>query len=1147
MSDEARTELFRRLSESGAIVGTQDVFNQKMDSPNARKALFEQLSSRGDISGDFDVFERKMSPIPTKGGVTKLGEAIKGGYNAVRDALKPVGKTDITLQPPEQVYIDVDKLITTLPSIQDNLAYEPVLAHLPSEDRNALGVEMDKALSYMLDYYKQTFSGDINAATAARANMMKVIEGNADDITLKTFIPKLAVNAYKNLVEVTTIPADVSYQYLQNVNETMRGSPSDVASAVLKTTGEVIGGVAGFVVEEANRVVEASGALLPLYVLTYGDANVALQKQRERQLELFKRPLNPYFALHITRGVLKTAKGIARAGGKLGVSEVALPEGMGYKPVIRYDVPLRKGIWEVPIPKQYVEPQLALEPLKALKTKGFKFEGMQEGADGRNLPLFTITEKGHPSYGSTLSPAGMRKAGFQTPSIEELTRMQPGVVTQRVSYTPTPIPKEYREKLITTLKEAKKVRPEVLEEKGLELSRRVGGIEPTIAHLRKKGVPSEKAIIASTGKLKGPLTEYTQRFEPIRGKVSDKVLESYFKTIAEHPELRPLEKISSQVSLTKLVDGSYMTLGDVRNIWKAFNETAPELGKAAMRHVPIGERSWRIFQEAINLPYTTLTNIWDMSGLTRQGRFLMQRYPELAPTFISKYAQSFASERLTKDIVRGYRSSPNYNRAIRLGLQITEEPSLAMPLGMLEERFLGAPLLERVPIVGKYVVKPTARSFTSSLNWYRMSIVDRIIGAADATGRPLTDVKLKRLISDINDMSGRSALKGSAIQHAAPFINALFAPRFAISRAKLIGKAFYRPGVAATWASMIGTNMAIMALVKAAGGDDVEVEPDLRSSDGGKVKIGNTRFDLWAGQLPYVRTLVRLATGETKSVAGHIYPLDYKAEIFNVLRSRTNPLYSLVVDAITGQTYIGERFGAPPRGVVGDWMTSKGIPEWVQSTSKEVWDRMGPLTMQDVTDALIYEGVPMAITVGMAGFIGVSVQTYPESIGTTVTKLKDQLAQQQLHKNWDDIGPGAQEAIRKSEPDLAELEQQQKYERSLGPEERTYRVEPLPGIDQETKQVLKGLYIPVPAVSRKISTNWVLNDERYKEYQDLTALYINSTIRDMVSEEYWNKSTNRQKRESVEACIEIIKEIMRNKIQNEADIKDLQLLEQKGE
>jgi len=70
--------------------------------------------------------------------------------------------------------------------------------------------------------------------------------------------------------------------------------------------------------------------------------------------------------------------------------------------------------------KPYERTKVVREPYKPLKTEGFEFIGFQKDAEGNKIPLFNITDKNSPSYGSTVGTRSLRKLGYKVPNISEL-------------------------------------------------------------------------------------------------------------------------------------------------------------------------------------------------------------------------------------------------------------------------------------------------------------------------------------------------------------------------------------------------------------------------------------------------------------------------------------------------------------------------------------------------------------------------------------------------------------------------------------------------------------------------------------------------------------------------------------------------------
>jgi hypothetical protein len=139
-----------------------------------------------------------------------------------------------------------------------------------------------------------------------------------------------------------------------------------------------------------------------------------------------------------------------------------------------------------------------------------------------------------------------------------------------------------------------------------------------------------------------------------------------------------------------------------------------------------------------------------------------------------------------------------------------------------------------------------------------------------------------------------------------------------------------------------------------------EVGSDVRSSDLGKIKIGNTRIDIWGGFQPYVRMAGQLISGEyissttgKKLTLGEGYkPLTRLDILMRQIESKEAPVFSFLTDILKGQTFEGKPINIP----------------------KEIGMRFVPMVVQDLYD-VIKDNPEAAPAVILTPF-GVGVQTY---------------------------------------------------------------------------------------------------------------------------------------------------------------------------
>jgi hypothetical protein len=237
----------------------------------------------------------------------------------------------------------------------------------------------------------------------------------------------------------------------------------------------------------------------------------------------------------------------------------------------------------------------------------------------------------------------------------------------------------------------------------------------------------------------------------------------------------------------------------------------------------------------------------------------------------------------------------------------------------------------------------------------------------------------KGLARFINNATGRGGL-GPLEQSAQVLNTAFFSPRLIASRLNLINPVFYtklpkevRIMALKDMAKLVGFGASILGLAAAAG---AQVEKDPRSSDFGKIKVGNTRWDMWGGFQQYARIFAQLMSGQTKSSnTGEVYDLKgdkfpYKTrldQLGSFFRGKLAPVPGLAVDLLAGKNVVGQEI----------------------DPVNKAYELFVPMIAQDIQDAWKEQGAKSLLTVGVPSSLGVGVTTYdqkksdPESSGSS--------------------------------------------------------------------------------------------------------------------------------------------------------------------
>jgi len=235
---------------------------------------------------------------------------------------------------------------------------------------------------------------------------------------------------------------------------------------------------------------------------------------------------------------------------------------------------------------------------------------------------------------------------------------------------------------------------------------------------------------------------------------------------------------------------------------------------------------------------------------------------------------------------------------------------------------------------------------------------------------------------------------------------------------------------------------------------------------------------------------------------------------------------------LRGETYLGRQL-EPELGVVG----------------RETFERFVPLFIQDVVDAIRFQGLDGASIVTPLALHGVGAMTYPVRASSESARLKDTYAQKYFGQRWDDIGPEAQGILREHKPQLALKEEEARMEREnysfmarMAEEQRKAAEKVKKKLPRNVQKELDNLTVDIKGLSRHIASNWYLNDKRYKQYQNNTVKILNAVLPKMIRSPIWNKMDFETRREIMRTLIDEAKKVARNRIIEDANINDMEQL-----
>lgn len=336
----------------------------------------------------------------------------------------------------------------------------------------------------------------------------------------------------------------------------------------------------------------------------------------------------------------------------------------------------------------------------------------------------------------------------------------------------------------------------------------------------------------------------------------------------------------------------------------------------------------------------------DMSYVLRQGLVLSARRPGLAAKSFGKAFQATFSEMKAAQIDNALRRAPHHYIRELAGLDL---PEIGGKITAREEMFMSN-FAERIPGYNK-IVQASERNMTTGLNMLRAGAFDEFLNKFPNATLP----EMKAYADYINVASGRGNLGRFA--SAGNLLGSIFfAPRFAASRFQTPYSVFknwknprIRNEIAKDMAAVGGMGLTILTLADLAGAD---VNFDFDSADFAKIKVGNTRIDMWAGIQQPMRLLMQIGAVPTKAkIAWGQAPLEL---ISRFTQYKASPGITLPIELAIGRTIIGQ---------------PTTIPESLART-------VVPLAFQDILDAYKEGGLDRAALSTGLEFFGVGVNTY---------------------------------------------------------------------------------------------------------------------------------------------------------------------------
>ncbi len=669
-------------------------------------------------------------------------------------------------------------------------------------------------------------------------------------------------------------------------------------------------------------------------------------------------------------------------------------------------------------------------------------------------------------------------------------------------------------------------------ERTMERGKRTTKAEEAKARALGQGATADEAQRAAKAELIG---EYPEAVFPKFD--SDEMTAMDFENIRRaiiDSKLRTFEQIRANDALNKLQDGIVPTPSELAILGSIIGRSQAAKIITAAQAQKTGKLKGLLL-ELTNFPTTTLAS-FDISMVGRQGITTLPKYPKqwfkaVTTSYGAAFSEAYAQQAMNDMDTDEW--ADIRQRALVFRSDIDGSLSTA------EAQFYST-WAKRIPIL-RIFTKASERAAVVGMNRLRTSIFNKVAEGWTATQR--TDANYRELANVVNASTGRGNIKrGSNLDKVLPFLNAaFFSPRYVLSRFELVGRTGKSlvdistgnatPSgkiLAHEMVMFVGAGLVAMVLAEMMG---AEVEKDPRSSDFGKIKVGRTRVDVWGGFQQIARSTAQLISGKSKAVSsGELFSKTRLETFGRFIQSKLSPVAGLGIELASGTDFLGEPLPT--------FETKGAMAEYIMQ-------KLAPLVIQDTVDAIRYsDNKIMTASAFPLAFHGIGVQTYETNALDDLTQMRDHYSTRIFGKEWKNLGPLSQNALREYKPQLVEQEGIAKFERRNASfdvkRQREAGVTVEKSLSREVRKEMDSVAVSLGGLSRTIVRNWRLNADLYKKYQDDLSFLLNRVLPRVINNPGYKSQSPQVRQKILELIIKEAKSAVRKSIVLKANMTDIE-------
>jgi hypothetical protein len=369
---------------------------------------------------------------------------------------------------------------------------------------------------------------------------------------------------------------------------------------------------------------------------------------------------------------------------------------------------------------------------------------------------------------------------------------------------------------------------------------------------------------------------------------------------------------------------------------------------------------------------------FDDSFLGRQGLHTLQAHPtvwrDMAGNSFADIVKTLGGKDAHDALMADVYSRPRY---------MNGEYQKAGLLPKTEEQYPTS-LPARVPGIGR-VYRAAEYAFTGSAIRARLGIYDLLANRAKENGAIWNDVQIKDVGKMINAMTARGQWGKTGEPALVRLV--MWAPKMLKGNLDFITMhtadlalggeglktAFARKEAAENLLKAVAETATLMMIANALKPGSAEYDP--QSSDFGKIKVGDTRYDITGGAGSIVVLAARMATGASKNATtGEVTPYGFHYG----QRSPFDALSDFLVNKEN-----------PPARVITSWLKGKDFSGEKFSWGKAIYGAYTPIPLQQVISLKDNSSADAVAGVMLDGF-GISSNTYTNDERLFKGKLRRQ-------------------------------------------------------------------------------------------------------------------------------------------------------------